>query len=250
MHNYIKIILFSAVMLIGSWASAEEIRVDGGGAATSAIFLSIKESFEKATGDRLVVTSSTPVKGLIALEKGLADIATAAVPLQDMIKGAAKEGVTIDPSTLESIVMGKNRTVVFLHSYNEVKKLSKKQLKDIFTGMITNWRELGGDDGEIVVVWGKGTPGQNALFTHMIMDGEPVTSKAFPATDYFNIRDIIDKTPGAIGIGPHGLISALVRVPETPLLESEFIVITKGKPSAKVKKLLDYYKDEFGFLNH
>jgi phosphate transport system substrate-binding protein len=248
MHNYTKVLIFLSLVIVGN-AAAEEIIVEGGGAATSAIFLPMKDQFEKTTGDRLTIIYSSPVKGLVSLEKGVADIVTAATPLPDMIMEAALQGVKIDPDTLYTRQIGINRTVIFVHSYNSLKELSKEQLKDIFTGKITNWKDVGGDNEEITVVWEKGSSGQKLLFTREILDGKPVTPKAIPATDYYNIRDIVSKTSGAIGIAPQGLVSSMVSVPNAPELMAPIIVITKGEPSAKVKRLLEYYKNEYSFLD-
>jgi len=236
------------LFLMGGLALAQEIRVGGGGAAIATVFVPLKTDYEKSSGDSLTIVQSTPVKGLIALEKGEVDIATAAVSLESMVAGAAKEGVNIDPATLQQAEVANNRVVAFVHKSNPIKKLSKGQLKKIFSGKISNWKELGGNDEPIVVVWGTATPGQNALFTKKVLDNEAVTASAVKATDYLSIREIIKANPGAIGIDPEGMTVATVNIVDIPLVTSPIIVVTKGKPSAKVEKLLAYYNDEFGYL--
>lgn len=248
----LKVLLLTFVLpliLSVSDSSAEEIRVDGGGAAVSAVFMPMKESYENTTGDTLKISYSTPAKALIALEKGAVDIIAAAVPLPVILRDIEKEGVMIDPKILEARVIERNRIVVVLHSYNDVKKLSKRQLKSIFTGKITDWKEVGGDDGKIMVVWSKETPGQNYLFSQQILDGEPVTGIALNAANIYEIREIVGRTPGAIGINPAGLVSAQVAVPETPVVESDIIVITKGSPSPKVQRVIDFYLKEVSLLH-
>lgn len=234
--------------LMNGFAVAQGIRVGGGGAAISTVFAPLEGEYEKWSGDALTIIQSTPVKGLIALEKGEIDIATAAVSLDSMIAGAAKEGVVIDPGTLYQVEVAKNRVVAFVHKSNAVKRLSKGQLKKIFAGKISNWKDVGGNDQPIMVVWGTATPGQNALFSKEILDGEAVSTHAVKATDYLNIRELVKANPGAIGIDPQGMTIATVNVVEIPLVTSPIIVVTKGKPSAKVEKLLAYYNDEFGYL--
>ncbi|MDD5758801.1 MAG: substrate-binding domain-containing protein [Desulfobulbaceae bacterium] len=227
-------------LTFSSAAKADVIKIEGGGAATAAVFYPLKESYEEDSGNTLLIKMSTPVEGLIALEKGLVDIATGAVPLADIIRGAAREGVKIDPATLKTRVVAQNSTLVFIHKPSTVNSLSKEQLKKIFTGKITNWRELGDKDLPIDVIWGSRTPGQNALFTENILDGEPVTARATPATDYENIRELVIKRPGAIGIAPKGLKMGAIKVPTTPKLPSPIIVITKGTPPERVQKVIDF----------
>ncbi|KAF0214959.1 MAG: phosphate transport system substrate-binding [Geobacteraceae bacterium] len=229
-------------------AYAEEIKVEGGGAAISHVFAPMKEQFEKTSGMKLKLTMSSPVKGLIALEKGLADAATAAVTLENMISGAAKEGVIIDPASLRKVEVAQNRLMVFVHKTNKIPGLSKEQLHGIFTGKITNWKQLEGEDRSITVVWGKNTPGQNAQFTKEILDGHQVTEKAKFVTDYKSVRDTVAATPGAIGIDPIGLVSGTINTPEIPVMTCPIIVVTKGEPSPKVQKLLTYYDEEYGMF--
>jgi len=236
-------------MLAAAVAVAQDIRIGGGGAAISTIFAPMKEQFEKSSGDTLTLIQSSPVKGLLALENGSLDAVTAATPLEAMLAGAAKEGVKIDPASLHQQEIGKNRVVVFVHKSNRLRKLSKPQLKKIFTGKVTNWKDFGGSDTPIIVVWGTETPGQNALFTREILDGEQVTAKAIKATDYQSIRETVKANPGSIGIDPEGMAMATVSEVDIPLVTSPIILVTKGKPSAKVDKVLKYYNEEFGYFS-
>jgi phosphate transport system substrate-binding protein len=226
-------------------AQAEEVRVGGGGAAMSTIFDPVVAPFEKASGIYLTRRPSSPKNGLMDLVGGKLDLATAAVSLDSMIAGAAKDGVTVERSTLQQEQIGTNRTVLFVHPTNKVGKLTKAQLKGIFTGKIVNWKEVGGDDRIIIVVWGIGTPGQNALFSKEVLDGEAVTKEAMEATNYASIKDAVASTPEAIGIDPFGMTDDSVRaVASDPELSSPIIAVTIGKPAAKVQKLIDFVKGE------
>lgn len=227
----------------------EEIRVAGGGAALSHIFAPLKEQFEKASGMKLTLTASTPVKGLIALERGMVDATTAAHPLEYIIGGAAREGVIIDPAPLKVFEVGQNRLMAIVHRSNWIAGLTKAELRGIFTGKITNWQQLGGEDQPIIVVWGKDTPGQNEQFASAIFDGEPVTKKVKAVTDYRSIRDTVAATPGAIGITPLGFVMGTIRTPEIPAITGPIIVVTKGEPSPKVQRLLRYYEEEYGMFH-
>lgn len=241
--------LISAVVVllvtIGPHAFAEQVKVGGGGAAMSTVFKPLQNYFEKATGSYLVNLQSTPSQGLIDLIQGKVDAATAAVPMEAMVGGAEKEGVKVDASQLQQTVIGKNRTVVFVHKDNPVTKLTKDQLKGIFTGKISNWKEVGGSDREIMVVWGKKTPGQNALFVTQILDGEPVMKEVLDAADYNSIRENIEANREAIGIDPLSFAENTVKVIEpSPEVSSPIILVTKGSPSPGVQKLIEFVKGE------
>jgi len=236
-------LLIGILSLTATSGHAAEIKVGGGGAACSGIFMPLIASFESTYGIAVTVLPTTPAQGLIELNNGHVDIATAALPFDRVVREAAKNGITIDPSLFTVKEVGENKTLVFVHNSNKVKKLSKKQLQDIFSGKVTNWKKVGGVNQDIVVVWGLATPGQNDLFTKKVLDGKPVSVKYQEVTDYKSIKEFIAKTPGAIGIDPNGFVSAGTRNPESPQVSSPIIAIIKGKPSAEVEKLLQYVNE-------
>lgn len=224
---------------------ADEIKVGGGGAAISGVFNPVKPHFEKATGTNLIVLQSSPKDGFVDMLNGKLDAAVAAVPLESMIKGAEAAGVKVDPAALVKTEVAKNRTLLFVHPSNTVQKLTKAQVKGIFTGKIVNWKEVGGPDRDIIVVWGKGTPGQNAQLMKEVLDGEAVAKDALESGNYAKIKETVAATPEAVGINPHGLADATVKTLEQePEVASPIIVVTKGKPSAGVQKLIDFIRGE------
>ncbi|MBJ6750589.1 substrate-binding domain-containing protein [Geomonas anaerohicana] len=229
-------------------AFADEIKIEGGGTAISTVFLPIKRRYEKTHGDYLTIVQSSAVKGLIALSEGKVDIAAGAHPLEDIIAGAAKEGVVLDRSKFVSTQVGDNELVVIANRASEVTRLSKEQLKGIFTGKISNWKEVGGKDMAVTVVWGKETEGQNVQFTRIALDGEPVTAARHSATTYRNIAETVAALPGSIGVTSHEMTTAATRSIDTITIASPIYAITRGNPSPKVQSVIDFYKTEYGFL--
>lgn len=231
--------------LAASICLAGDITVGGGGAAISGFIEPFVEPFETEFGIKVVTKQSTPAQGLIQLHDGHINVAVSATSLDVMVEGAAMNGITIDPAQFEVRKIGMNKTLVFVNKNNKVKKLSKKQLQGIFTGKIKNWKRVGGPDLPVLVVWGTATPGQNELFVRQILDGIQVTQEHIEATDYKNIRAIVAKTPGAIGIDPQGFASIATWNPQIPVVSAPVIAVTKGAPSAEVDKFLEYVKNYF-----
>lgn len=226
-----------------SWA--DELKIGGGGAAIADVFAPVKPHFEATTGTTMILLQSSPKDGLVDLVNGKVDVSVAAVPLESMIAGAEKDGVKVDASALVKTVVGTNQTVLLVHPTNKVSKLTKDQVKGIFTGKIANWKEVGGDDKDIIVVWGKGTPGQNAQLTKEMLDGEAVTKDVLETTNYAKVRETVSATPEGVGIDPFGIADATVGVVETdPVMTGAIIAVTMGKPSPKAQKLLDYIAGE------
>lgn len=239
--------LFIAAFGLTAAATAfgAEIKVGGGGAAIATVFTPIKAAFEKATGNNLIILQSTPGRGLADLVNGRLDAAVAAVPLDSMAAGAEKEGAKVDRGALQQLEVGTNKVAVFLHASNPVTGLTKEQLKGLFTGKITNWKDVGGKDAPVIVVWGKNSPGQNALFTKVILDGEAVVAEHLETTDYKGIKESVSSNPEAIGIDPLGMSDDTVKaIKPSPEVTSPIRIVTKGKPSAEVQKVIDFIKTE------
>ena len=246
MKRVVAAVLLTLVVSQVSFAS--EIKIEGGGTAITTVFRPIKQRFEKLRPYTLSIVQSSAVKGLIALNEGRVDIATGAHPLEDLIAGAAKEGVVIDKSKLVATEVEDNRLVVIANRKSEVSRLSREELKGIFTGKITNWKEVGGKELPVNVVWGKETQGQNIQFSRVAMDGEPVAAKNVAATTYRDIAAKVGELEGAIGVIPEEIATPTTRAIETISITSPIWVITKGKPDEKVQAVIDFYKSEYSFL--
>lgn len=230
---------------LSSLALADEIKVGAGAAPTENVFNKIKEPFEKASGIKLTLISNGPEAALKDLDKGLLDAATGGVAFPDWMEMMEAGGYKIpDKSAYKYRVIGKDNIKVIVNKGNSVKKLSKEQLKDIFTGKAVNWKEVGGKDMPITVVWGSKIPGTNAVFMKQVMGGEPYTKKVQESTTAAEIKKQVSSIPGAIGLGPVAIMDATIASPETPEVGRPITLITKGAPSANVLKMLDFIRGE------
>jgi phosphate transport system substrate-binding protein len=221
--------------------NAEELKIGAGGAPTENILKPIRDSFEKSTGIKLYINSTGPKNALIDLGNGDVEAAAAGLAYQDWLALMKKEGQEVkDPTSFNPIVIGKDRIMVIVHKDNPVKKLSAEQLKEIFTGQIISWKDVGGEDLPIMIVVGKLTPGTNAMFSKKFLDGKDLTKEVLDATNAEDVRQNVMSNPSAIGFGPVALVDSSVRTPETPELSRDITLLTKGKPSARIQKLIDY----------
>lgn len=222
---------------------ADTIRIGGGDAALSEIIAPVTETFEEENPSlRLVSLLSKPGTELAALENGSLDAVVSTVSLERLLKRAAETGTAPAAALFREVPIGRNQTVVFLNDI-KIKKLTKKQLKAIFTGKITNWKKVGGPNRRIVVVWSPAAEADNELFIREILQRERVVADYVPVANAEEMRRKVLETPGAIGIGPDALVSYGVRVPGSPKIASSVVLITKGEPAPKVQKLLDLIKD-------
>ncbi|RJS61767.1 phosphate ABC transporter substrate-binding protein [Bacillus sp. PK3_68] len=103
-------------------------------------------------------------------------------------------------SGLKEVVIAYDGIVVVAHPSNKVNNLTTEQVKQIFTGEITNWKEVGGEDKEIVVVSREDGSGSRDAFQEIVgyTSGELVRS-AIIASGNGNIKTTVATNEHAIG---------------------------------------------------
>lgn len=127
--------------------------------------------------------------GLSKISEGAVDIGNSDVFAEE------KEGV--DPAGLADhkvAVVGMGPVV---HWDTGVGNVTSEELADIFTGKIKNWKELGGNDQEIIVINRAAGSGTRATFENIVLKGqEPVNGQEQDSSG--TVRKIVSETPGAI----------------------------------------------------
>lgn len=238
-----KIIVTCAVLFsfIATPVMADVLKIGAGAAPTENVLKPVELAFEKASGIDLSIVASGPKQAFIDLDRGSVDAAAAGLSFDDWMALLKKENVAVaDPTAYQAVTIGKDRVIVIVHRDNPVVKLDKAQLTGIFSGKISNWKEVGGKEMPILVVWGSLTQGTNSMFVKNIMGGVKPSDEVIAATTAEEIRHNVASNPEAIGIGPQAIINQSVRSPETPEVARPIILITKGAPSPKVGKLLEF----------
>lgn len=243
----IRVLALVAVWLFSTGISclAEEVRIGSGAAATENILKPIKAHFEKASGMTLGIFASGPKNAFIDLEKGSLDAAAIGLTHEDYMELLKKEGVPVaDPAAYQGVVIGKDKVIVLTHKTNPVKALAKEQLIAIYTGKVTNWKEVGGNDAPILIVWGKMIQGTNSMFVKKMLDGNEPIKDVLEVSNAEAVKDAVETNPEAIGIGPVSLTGPTLNVPATPELSRSILLFTKGAPKPAVQALISYIAGE------
>ena len=222
---------------------AKDIKIDGGAAPLNNIFKKIKEPFEKATGHKLILKESGPPASLAALDKGDVEVAAAGVTIENWFKLAAEAGHKIaDQSAIKYRVIGRDLIQVYVPKDIPVNEMSNEQLAKLFTGKATNWKEFGGPDLKITVIYGKKIEGTNSVFKDKVMGGQAFLSSMTSVETAPDIAKTIDSTPGSVGIGPVGLDTGDLKIKRLKIAEvgRPITCATKGAPSAEVTQLYNF----------
>lgn len=231
---------------------SSEIRIMGGSTSIKTTLEPIKPYFEKETGIKLTLIPVGSKKALIELDNGNCDAVSTAHSYQELLEEIKKENITLkNLNNFKTFVIHKETNYsVIVNDNNPINKLTKAQLKSIFTGKIKNWKEVGGNDLEIQVIWGTLTEGTKLEVKKKILDKEePIESAINVATDSSIIK-VVSENPKAISVVASASIDPIkVKKVNTPEIKSNpIILITLGEPNKLTKMLLDFIKKESGKL--
>jgi len=168
------------------------LKASGSGTITT-VLEALKPAFEAATpGTRLeVLPGSSTGSGVTGILEGVLDVATMA--------RAPKEEETA--KNIQYFEMGLVGQAIIVHpSVTNVTSLNGQQITDIFSGLITNWSEVGGPDLKIVL-YVRDEEDSSTKGLRKVIIGETV----FPdtATTLTSQEDMIvsvQGTPGAVGV--------------------------------------------------
>lgn len=141
--------------------------------------------------------------GVKAVGAGTADIGMASRDLK------SSESDTY-PDLVQHVV-AKDAIAIIVNPSNTVSDLSVAQIKSIYRGDITNWKDLGGPDEIIVVVGRDSASGTREYFHDAVMDKEDFTTAQLEKNSNGAVRQTVAQTPGAIGYVGLGYIDAGVK---------------------------------------
>lgn len=237
--------LLTLLLLGASTVFGEEIKIGGGGAPLDGIINPCKAAFEKQTGIKLNIVFSNATIAFKQLLNNEVEASTAGQSYEDLLATAKKANIEVkNPAGQVGTTIGRSSIYTIVHPGNQVSKLTKDQLKGIFTGKISNWKDVGGADAPIIVVLSKINPATNGVFTKLALDNEPFLSDVLEAGRFEDLRDKVAANPEAIGFGPGYIRDSTVKAVETPDFSRPIIIVTNGKPAPKVQKLIDFINAE------
>ena len=234
------------LLVSSAWLSAaEEVKLNGAASVVDRLISPHKAAVEKVTGYTLVVVSSNAGKGLIDLVEGRCDASLASASVETVAQAAKAAGKEVDLSKLQMTVVINDEVVFIVHPSNPVGKLTWEQIRDIHTGKITNWKDVGGKDVPIVVFTDSLASATRGLIKQAVMGGQEYGPEAKAVEAVKDVNDRVALTENGIGGLGLGFVNPrAVRVIDTKKVERPLGFITLGPPSDKVRKVIEVFKTE------
>jgi phosphate transport system substrate-binding protein len=262
----VKKFLFCLLVLIPGIAVAasneHSLQIKGSDTMVNLAQAWAEKYMEKNQTDFVAVTGGGSGTGMASLISGTCDLAMSSRNIkQKEYELAAKKGVT--PQEIKVALDG---IAVVVNPKNPVGKLTLAQLADIFTGKISNWKEIGGADAAIVLLSREVNSGTHVYFKeHVLRNNDPKSKAEFAAGALMlpssqSIADEVANNAAAIGYYGMGYISAkqkviaVARDAQSAFIEPTIDNVVKGaypisrplffcsngEPKGLVKKFLDY----------
>lgn len=258
----VSLVSMLAISMVGCGSSGDNSDVAGNvtGAGSSALLPLAQhaaERFKEKYPDvSLTLNAGGSGAGLKQVADGSIDIGNSDVFAEEKLEEVqAKELVDHKVCTITIA------PVIHKELAEQVKSLTKEQLIGIFTGKITNWKEVGGNDEEILLVTRPQTSGTRALFQKYALDGqEEVVGSSLETDDSGTLIQNIVNNKGAIGYVALSYVTKSEDICTVaidgvePTLENTYNgtypvwgyehMYTKGEPTGAVKEYIDYIMSE------
>lgn len=243
----LTVVVLAICMLVGC-APKETVSTDGS-TSMNKVIGALGEAFEADTGITVSYNATGSGAGIQAVFEGRCDIGLSSRRLKDEEKAKG----------LEETILAYDGIAIIVNSQNPVNGLNLETIAKIYTGEITNWKEVGGNDRQIVLIGREagsgtrdgfesitGTEGKCKYRQELTSTGDVITSVASnaDAIGYASLASVKD-TVKAVTVG--GVVPSEETVKNgTYVVQRPFVLVTKKgvKLSDSAQKFFDYATSE------
>jgi len=237
-------VILSSLLLGGCGdRSGRSVNVVGSTSIQPFAELLAEEYAKKNPGKRVEVQGGGSTAGLQAVANGLAEI------------GTCSRSLTSDEAAqFTGITIARDGLAVVVNTANPVNGLTVEQLRGIFSGKITDWKDVGGKDGPVRPITREEGSGTRESFVNLVMGKESISRGALAQESNGAVKELVKGDPAAIGYMSLGLVGREVKaVPidgvapthENVLngaytLSRPFLFVTRGAPGPEAQKFIDF----------
>jgi len=216
----------------------------------------------KNPGVVIQVTGGGSGTGISALINGTTDICNSSRPMKKSEREKLKQRYNTTGVEIKVAIDGLS---IYVHESNPVQELSLAQIKAIYTGKITNWKDVGGPDARIILYSRENNSGTYVYFKDEVLEGEDFSPNAQHMPGTAAVVNAVAKDKFSIGYGgaayAKGVRELKVKKDEhspayEPTMEniksgvypiSRFLYMyTRSRPTGTLKKYIDWILSDEG----
>jgi len=187
-----------AMLLVGTTASADNITVKG---SDTMVILAQRwaEEFMKHYGNiQVQVTGGGSGTGISALINGTTDVCQSSRTMKQSEKEKLRERYN---SPGVEISVARDGVSVYVNESNPISDLTLGELRRIFKGEITNWKEVGGPDAKIIVYSRENSSGTYVFFKEEVLKNADYTPRAQTLPGTAAVVNAVAREKYGIGYG-------------------------------------------------
>jgi len=195
-------------------------------------------------------------KGIQALITGSTDIASVSRPWQpEEVKALVEKQGSLG----FSVLCARDALSLYLHPANPVRDLSPAQIRQIYTGELSNWRDVGGGDATVILYKRNPNSGTYLFFEKHVLLGESYSDEANTLPTTSAIVQAVAENPDAIGYGGlaygqsviHCSVNGIEPTPENVRngsypISRYLYLYTVQPPRGLMKKFIDWTLEKQG----
>jgi phosphate transport system substrate-binding protein len=213
-----------------------------------------EEYMKKNPEAQIQVTGGGSGTGIAALVNGTTDIAMASRSIKE---AEAQQVQARHKAAPKEISVAKDGVTFYVHESNPITALTPEQLKGIYLGDVTNWKEVGGPDAPIVVYSRENSSGTYVFVKEKVLENADFTPNALTLPGTAAVVNAVSKEKNGIGYGgsayAKGIKELKVKVGEEEIaptqenirsgkypLSRDLFFYVRGEPSAPLQQFIDF----------
>jgi phosphate transport system substrate-binding protein len=203
----------------------------------------LAEEYQRARPNEAVeVQGGGSTAGIQAVANGVAEV------------GMCSRRLKPAESEFTPITIARDGIAMVAHRSNPVQALTREQVRDLFSGMAKNWKEVGGPDRTVRLITREEGSGTREAFTTLVMGKTRIANTALTQESNGAVKELVRHDPCAIGYMSLGLVGEDLKAlavdgvaPSTATVVSgkyplvrPFLFVLKGRPTEAAQRFIEY----------
>jgi phosphate transport system substrate-binding protein len=244
-----------AVLVQPALAAAGTVTVKGSDTMVILAQRWAEDYMKKNPAKKIQVTGGGSGTGIAALVNGTTDIANSSRPIKEAEAAQVKARANAAPA---EVPVAKDGVAIYVNEANPVARLTIEQVKGIYLGDVTNWKDVGGKDARIVLYSRENSSGTYVFFKEHVLGNEDFAPEAQTLPGTAAVVNAVAKEANGIGYGGAAYAKGVKEVqivgkdgqahlPTEANVKSgkyalsrPLFMYTRGQPSGEVKEFIDF----------
>jgi len=216
---------------------------------------------KKNAGKKVQVTGGGSGTGIAALINGTTDVANSSRSIKEDESAKVRDRFNVLPA---ETAVAKDGVALYVNEANGLSQLTIEQLYGIYTGDVTNWKQVGGADAPIVLYSRENSSGTYVFFKEHVLKGDDFAAAAQTLPGTAAVVNAVAREKNGIGYGGAAYAKGVkelkvvgkdgqgylpsaenVKSGKYPLSRPLF-VYTRGKPTGEAKDFIDFCLSDEG----